>query len=219
MKKFLVPAAGILTACFLSAAFWMAGSNVAATFPVARMAALNNLQPQPADYFLTLNNADAQPDRNKVLCYVDYYQYLLRVFPNLWDAYGMLGYCYHYLGDDARAVAYLKTAIQNYPNYFWNYYNLAAIYIRQSNDEAAIDLLKQALLVPPVTTVRRLYDSHWVYLPFLADDQKKSLAYVTKHLTEGYRTSLFLAQAVSQVYGHQGADDLVKKINPELYAF
>ena len=48
-----------------------------------------------------------------------------------------------------RPKVFLKTAILHYPDYFWNYYNLAAIYINQSRYQEAALVLQKGLKVDP----------------------------------------------------------------------
>jgi len=219
LKAFLSPAANILVTVFLLSVFFIASQNVVQTFAVADIAALNNLQPQPTDYILELSIHQAAPDKNKIHCYVDYYEHLLRVFPNLGDAYGMLGYCYHYLNDDPKAIGFLKMAIEHDPDYFWNYYNLAAIYLNESRYQEAFGSLQKALNVPPMASLKSMFTSPMVYLPLLGPDEKKVLPYTVKHLKESYQSSFVLLQILNQTGNNKGSIEVMKKIKPELYAF
>jgi tetratricopeptide (TPR) repeat protein len=216
---FLSPVVNVPVALFLLSAFFIAGQNVVQTFAVADMAALNNLRPQPADYFWELNTHREAPDKNKIRCYADYYEHMLEVFPNLWDAYGMLGYCYHYLNDDPRAIRFLKIAVKNHPDYFWNYYNLAAIYINGSRYQEASGLLKKALSLPAVSSLKSMFASRFVYLPLLEPDEKKALEDTANHLYEAYRSSFVLVQIFDQAADSKEALEVMKKIKLELYAF
>ena len=219
LKLLLFPAANILMGGFLLSVFFIAGQNVFQTFRVANIAALNYLQPQPTDYFLELYARQESPDKNKIHCYVDYYEHLLQVFPNLWDAYGILGYCFHYLNDDPQAIKFLKIAIQNYPDFFWNYYNLAAIYINESRYQEASDLLRKALGVPPMTNLKKMFTSPMVYLPLLVIDEEKSIVYTVGHIKQTYRSVFALAKILNQMGDSQEAREVMKKIKLELYAF
>lgn len=219
LKTFLFPAANVLIGIFLLSAFFIAGQNVVQTFSVANITSLGNLQPQPTDYFLELNAHQSTPDKNEIHCYADYYEHMLEVFPNLWDAYGILGYCYHYLNDDPKAIKFLKIAIQNYPDYFWNYYNLAAVYVNESRYQEASDVLQKALNVPPMASLKTMFTSRMVYLPLLDADEKKSLAYTARHLKEMYRSCFVLAQILNQTGNSEEFQEVLRKFKPELYAF
>jgi|GEM_PF-3496722 tetratricopeptide (TPR) repeat protein len=212
-------ACNILVALFLISLFFIAGQNVIQTFRVADMAALNNLAPKPIGYFWELNTRRAALDRNKIHIYADYYEHLIQVFPGLWDAYSMLGYCYHYLGDDPKAVKYLTIAIKGYPDYFWDHYNLAAIYINESRYQEALNELHTALNLPAITSLKRTFSSQFVYLPLLEPGDKEALAYSAKHLDEVYKSSFVIAQIINQAQNNKETYDMMKKIKPELYAF
>jgi tetratricopeptide (TPR) repeat protein len=215
----LFKACNILVALFLSGLFVAAGQNVAQTFPVAGMAALNNLVPQPAGYIWELNTRQAVFDKNKIRLYADYYEHLIRVFPGLWDAYSMLGYCYHYLGDDPRAIRYLTIAVKGGPDNFWDHYDLAAIYIDESRDQEALGELHTALSLPPVTTLKRIFSSQFVYLLLLEPGDKGAFTYLAKHLNDVYKSSFLIAQIIDQAPNSKEAFEMMKKIKPELYAF
>jgi tetratricopeptide (TPR) repeat protein len=212
-------AANILVGILLLTGFFIAGQNVYRTFRVADIAALNNMQPQPTDYFLELGIHESSPDKNKIQCYVDYYEHMLKIFPNLWDAYGILGYCYHYLNNDAKAIQYLQIAVHHNPNLFWNYYNLAAIYINESRYQEGSDILFKGLKVPPVASFRRIFSSPYVYLPLLELNEDKSIRYTSGHLKRMYHSVLTLEQVIDQMGNNPGADAMMKKIQLELYAF
>ncbi len=219
VKPLLFPLANILVALFLSSAFYIAGENVVQTFAVADMAALNNLAPQPADYIWELNTRRAALDRNKIRVYADYYEHLLEVFPGLWDAYSMLGYCYHYLNDDPKAIRFFTAAIKGYPGNFWDHYNLAAIYINESRYQEALVELRGALGLPLISSVKRMFTSQFVYLPLLEPGEKESLAYSVKHLNEMYKSGFVIAQILNQAANNKEAQEMMKRIKPQLYAF
>ena len=213
------PIANILISFLLLTAFFEAGTNIVQTFPVANMAALNNLAPQPMDYFWQLNMNGAAVDKNKIRYYADYYEHLLQVFPGLRDVYGLLGYSYHYLNNDPKAIDYLNKAIAYDPDYFWNYYNLGVIYINESRYKQAADVLQKGMKIEPMVSFKRLFTSQMVYLPLLKVDDKKTVIVLAQHLKETYQSSLVIIKLLTNsLYANQ-MPDLMKRINPELYAF
>jgi len=219
LRSIIFPTVNILIALALASVFFIAGQNIVQTFAVADMAALNNLQPQPADYLWKVNIEHAALDRNKVRIYADYYEHLLKVFPNLGDAYGILGYCYHYLNDDTQAISSLKTAINEYPDYFWNYYDLAAIYINEARYQEASLLFQKALSLSPMTSIKRMFTSQFVYLPLLGTDIKGALQFSAKHLNDTYRSCFVLEQILLRSQRSQNTQEVFRNIKPELYAF
>jgi len=219
VKTFLWPAAHIFVGLLLVSVFFIAGKNVTQTFPVASMAALNNLEPQPMDYLWELNTHKVPLDQNKIGSYVDFYEHVLTVFPNLWDVYGILGYCYHYLGDDAKAIKYLQAAIQYDPDYFWNDYNLAVIYIKESRYQEADILLQKALNVSAQDTFKKMMASSWSYHLLFKTEDKKFYVDLAGHLKEAYRTSYILDKILTQEAYEKEMPAIMKKIDPELHAF
>jgi len=218
-KSLFFPVINILIGAVLLTGFFMAGQNITQTFTVADMAALNNLRPEPINYFWELNFNHASLDKNKIRYYADYYEHLLEHFPSLWDAYGLLGYCYENLDENAKAIKFLKIAIRLEPDYFWNYYNLALIDINESRYQEAIDLLQKALNVSPMGSFKRIITSGWVYLPLLGSNEKEIVTRSAEHLKEVYQSSYLLEQVLRHCEKNQIARDMIKKLHPEPYAF
>jgi tetratricopeptide (TPR) repeat protein len=219
LKAFLSPAINIFVGIILLRVFFIAGQNIAGTFAVADMTALSNLRPYPLDYFWELNIHQAPLDRNKVRLYADYYEHLLQVFPGLRETYGLLGYCYHYLNDDPKAIKYLKIAIRSYPDYFWNYYDLAVIYIDQSRYQEAAGLLQKALEVNPAASLRRMVSSPWVYWPLLGTNNKEIFVSSAQHLKAVYQTSFILEQIFKHIEDKKKVQEVISQLHPEVYAF
>jgi len=219
LRNFLFPAANLLLSFFLLRAFFIAGQNVVQTFPIAHMSALNYLKPHLMDYFWELNIHNAPMNKSRVRYYADYYEHLLQVFPCLWDTYGILGYCYHFLGDDAKAIDYLKKAILYDPLYTWNYYNLAAIYISQTRYQDALHLIQRLQQLDPQKSLQRAFESQFVYAPLLDAGGKDSVYEAAKHLKSSYILSLDLVQLLNQIPYNRQAEGIIKKTDLNLYAF
>jgi len=212
-------AVNILIAFLLLAVFFIAGQNTIETFKVARMSAMSNLVPQDMDYLWELNIHQAPLDRGKIHLVVDYYEQLLKVFPSLWEIDGILGYCYHELNDDPKAIQYLKIAVQNYPNYFWNYYNLAVIYIHESRYEEAADLLQKALTLDPAKSIKNMVSSTYGYWPLLEGHQQEISKASTNHLKDFYHLSGILEILLDRTIGNPQGQEKIKELHLELYAF
>lgn len=237
LKVSLFPAANIFIGIFLLGAFFTAGRNIVQTFRVADMTALAYLRPNPINYFWELNIHHAPLDTNKVRYYADYYEHLLQVFPGLRDAYGLLGYCYHYLNDDPKAIKFLKMGVGFDPDYFFNYYNLAVIYIKGSRYPEASDVLQKALKVDPMTSLKKMLASTWVYLPLLGPNERETFVISAQHTKEAYQLGFFLKQILGQMEEIRSFEknknplpakektyyatlqDMIRKLHLELYAF
>jgi len=215
----LFPAANILLALFLLTAFFAAARNVIQTFFVAHMSALSNLAPQPRDYLWQLNNRQVAVDKKKIRYYADYYENLLQVFPSLKEINGLLGYCYHYMGDDQKAVEYLNKGISYDPQFSWNYYDLAMIYVQESRYQEALLLLQKLHTTSPKDTITRIYTSRMVYLPLVEAGGKDGLLITVDHIKQSYQDSRILIQLLDQTGRNDQIKTLLKQIKLELYAF
>jgi len=110
----------------------------------ARVAALNRLMPSldPMVVFITRGRPLKRESLND---YLMYYQAFNEIGPGRADVYGMMGFCYYYLGYDDKAIAsYEQAAIFN-PHFFWFYYNLATIYFKQGKYQKAIEYSQLAI--------------------------------------------------------------------------
>lgn len=201
-------------------AFYTASLIVFHTLAFAKISALNYLQPQPFDYFWNLNMEHAPLDKKQMRYYADYYEDLLKTFPSLREANGILGYCYHYLGDDAKAEVYFKKAIQFEPEYTWNYYNLASIYILQSRYQEAIVLLQKLQVLDPQKSLKMIFASQYVYSPLLGVvSQDETIGRTAKHLKLSYKVSYDLIQLLNQIPTSPEMEGVIRKMKMELYAF
>ncbi len=219
LKLFLFPTVNIILAFFLLSAFFIAGRSVLQTIPFAYISASNYLSPRPMDYFWEVNINQAPIDRDQIRYYRDYYEYLLQVFPSLRDAYGILGYCYYYLGDDARAIDYLEKAIASNPIYPWNYYNLAAMDINKSRYQEAAALLQKLQLLDPQKSLERMFASQFVYAPLLQAGGKDSIGATARHLKILYKASFDLLRILNQMAYRKDLEGLIKKVKLVPYAF
>ena len=219
LKTFLFPAANIILSLFLFGVFFTAGQSIVRTFYPANISSLANLSPNPINYFWDLNIYNAPLNKSRVRYYADYFEHLLKVFPSVRDAYGVLGYCYHFLGDDTKAIDYLKKAIEYNPLYIWNYYNLAAIYMHQYRYQETAILLEKIQFLYPQASLQRMLESPYVYDRLIAPGGKGAIDAVSRHMSLCYRVSLDLVQLLVQAPNNIGIQKALKKVNLELYAF
>ncbi|MDE2027721.1 MAG: hypothetical protein KGK03_07610 [Candidatus Omnitrophica bacterium] len=219
LKTFLFPLLNILLGILMLCVFFTYGRNVVRTFKLARMSAVGRLMPSSMDYFWKLNIGHAPIDKPKIRYYADFYENMLKAYPALTDAYGILGCCYHYLGDDAKASDYLDKAIFYDPLYSWNYYNLAVLDIRRSRYQEAADLLQRMLHLDPTKSLERLYASQYVYDALLKAGGKGMVPATVEHLKTSYMAAMELVRLINQSASDKQALAVIKKMDLELYAF
>lgn len=139
-------------------------------FKRARMKALNRIRPASFDYLLDVVEKGHLVDKEKLGEFRFYYKKVTHYLPNIAEAYGMLGFCYYYLGDDKKAISAYKKAISLEPNFLAFHYNLGVIYFRKKDYESAVESLKKAV----ETNLKKYLDfvsSSRIYFTFLGDAQ------------------------------------------------
>ena len=221
VRKVLGLLANGFVTIFLLYSFFITAKFVVQDFTYANMSALNYLKPHPIGYLWDLTFLADNPvvDKNKIRCYLDYYEELLKLFPCLWEDYGVLGYCYFYLGEQDKAIEFLKRGITLSPHCFVNYYNLAMIYIQQSHYHQAADLLHRGLNEPAVKTLTFLTNSQMVYLPLVEAHLKSESGLLAQHIYQIYQSAFFMEEKLNQIDGNDVLKQLVNKIASRLYAF
>jgi len=215
LKNFLFLAVNIVIGLSLIAAFTLSARHIMRTVHMARFVGLGPLKPEPMDYFFQIDLHHAALDKNKVRYYADYYENLLQVFPTMIDAYGILGYCYHYLGDDLKAKEFFKKAVEGGSNYFWFTYDLAVLYIIDRDYHAGMELLRKALQIDPQVSLKSLTSQTINPLlpqPFPVND-------IAAHLGQGYKQSSILYNLLNLSQSQSRAADIIKKLELDIYVF
>ena len=87
---------------------------------------------------------DVPLDEAALKSYVRYYERVVQYMPHLDDAHGMLGFCYFYLGQPAKALKeYEKAGVLN-PHFFFFQYNLGAIHFLNEDYATAAKYFENA---------------------------------------------------------------------------
>lgn len=107
----------------------------------------------PVGYLYLLGEGAQEPDVQKVMDQVEFYERLVKYSPNAPDAAGMLGISYYYLGETSKAVKFLEKAAALNPHYFWFQYDLGVIFAEQGEMDKAADAFQNALQIKPQLTL------------------------------------------------------------------
>ena len=216
LKTFLFPAANIIVGLLLISCFTFIISHILQSVRMARFVGLETLKPTPTNYLWETNMRGAAIDKNLIRYWADYYENLLQVFPEFADAYGILGYCYHYLGNDLKAESLFKKAIDGKPDYFWYSYDLAILYIKDRHYHESQALLQKAIQLDPQASLKGLVSSAILYrlLP-----PGTSLQDIAMHIGQAYKQSFFLLKVFNPTLTQGKADDIMKQLKLELYVF
>ena len=107
----------------------------------------------------------------RMLMYTHFYEKVVTFFPERADAFGMLGFCYYYLGRiDQAKIAYQRAAELN-PDFFWFHYNLGLIAYNSNRYDEAVHFFNKALVVEQDSTLNYIKSSKVIYRSILLDHQ------------------------------------------------
>lgn len=216
LKNLLFQAANALIGLLLIIIFSVGINHILQTIRPARFFSMGALKPQPMDYIWKINIQHAPVDKNLIRYYADYYENFLQVFPQSADAHGMLGFCYHYLGNDQKAKESFKRAILGDPDYFWYYYDLAILNINDHDYPASLELLLHAIQLKPQTYIQVLAASS-ALVPLLPSPPP--LHDLIVHLDQGYKQSFLLLKILDPALPKGRREDILKQMTLELYVF
>jgi tetratricopeptide (TPR) repeat protein len=140
-----------------------------------------------------------------------YYQKAVNLLPNIDAPHYLLGYCEFHSGNPEAAIEQFQKSIDLNPDFFWSYYNLGVIYLRQG------DFLKSAFILNKALTLRKeltlvslhqdpFYAQIWRYL----EDPGKILE---SNLNEGIQDSARLLADCLVKAGHSSeAQQIIKSV-------
>ncbi|MDO8580873.1 MAG: tetratricopeptide repeat protein, partial [Candidatus Omnitrophota bacterium] len=151
---------------------------------------LNVTMPGSFSYLLDVEKLK-KVDLREINRYINFYQKIVDYFPEQADAHSMLGFCYYYRGDGAKALSAYKKAINNHPDYFWFYYNLGVIYFQKSDYVQAVPFLEKAIKTNPDENLRYTLSSNVVYRGVL-DEIPQPDQELKRRLVSGYQQAYFL---------------------------
>lgn len=132
----------------------------------ARIETLNHKRPDFV-YLSDFIKSKNKISKYQLTLYRDYFKKVTEYMPRMADAWGMLGYCYYQLNDVNNARnSYLK-AIEINPSFFWFQYNLGIIYYELEDYQKGSIYFKNATASNFKATLEFIYQSKYIYLPFL----------------------------------------------------
>lgn len=149
---------------------------------------LNFMMPTNYDYLLDLEKKHQPADREKIRGYIEFYLKVIEVLPERADAYGMLGFCYYYLGDFESAVKAYQEALRLKPEEFWFSYNLGAIYYNLKAYSQARVYFNKSTSYDLNQTYSYILNSREIYMPILKKFDKPEVE-VQNRLVEAYQFS------------------------------
>ena len=164
---------------------WLINSDVVKTGTVVRI--LNDLMPSA---YQSLTAYEKPIPAKELESYIQYYAKVSSYFPQMPDAFGLLGYCYFRKGDQENALLSLRQAAALNRHFFWFHYNLGVLFYKTGQYELAVQAIKKSIETKPEMALIFLKTSR-LYQHILLS-QGKSNAEITQSLNDGYQKSFEL---------------------------
>lgn len=161
---------------------------------------LNESIPLFYAYLIQASQNSVTINKKELKTYKHYYKNIIKYYPKMAEAHGLLGFCLYYLGEKEKAVAAYQKAIELNPRFFWYYYNLGSIYFTLGEYIKAMKIWKLALEQKPEYSLIFIRSSHMIYMP-IVKERKKGLEGVVKDLKNDYKKCyqlLLLTQSILQ---------------------
>ena len=174
---------------------------------------INNLIPASYDVLFKIKNQSFSKNEQLLKRYTRYYKDIAEFQPQMADAHSMLGYCYYYQGNDAKALISYEKAYTLKPEVFWFSYNLGLIHLQNKNFKDAVFYFKQALSSDPNQTLLFVKSSRMIYGDILKKSNKDT-AYLISQLNRG-RTNLL--ELIKTLQDNQSPDQLINKFNVQMF--
>lgn len=123
------------------------------------VATLNRVRPD-FHYLVDISNeGKVEVDQKKMRAYLRYFEQVEKLYPGRSDTYAMMGFCYFYLKDQSKALAYYQKAIQLNPDIFLFYFNQGLVEYSAGHEDQARHSLEQSIVFSPQATVNYLFSS------------------------------------------------------------
>ena len=123
--------------------------------------------------------------------YKNYYEKADKIFPDVADIQGTLGFCYYQLNQKEKALTAYKKATQLNPNSFWYQYNLGVIYFKNGLYDKTIELFQKALAANLRENIQMIFASNVNQQIFWPDPHFYHYP-VELNLKEGYHNGYLL---------------------------
>ena len=177
----------IFVSCGLIVFFILQLMRIPAGLAQARLSALNYLRPSSLDYLAEIKFSQQSFDPNRLRELLNYYQKVAEFIPHHSDALGLAGFCSFYLHQEAKAVEFYRRAIAEMPGFFWHYYNLGLIYLKQGEKIRAEEMFVKAANSRPEFVFSVIKSSPKIYIPNVSYMSSQAGRSVQMQWEQGYK--------------------------------
>lgn len=185
------------------------------TYLRAKMTELNLKKPAPEYLIKFVFGVDRQSP-GSLSDYIKFYELISKYFPDTAEAYGMIGYCYFYLGEYQKAEEFFIQANKLMSDHFWFVFNLVMVNLKMNNIEEAKFYLQAVNQWHDDNFEKTLKDisTSMIYQDLLSKVDGASLNYLRNNLVQGYHT-------IDQIkkYDFQRLSQFVKQNDIQLRLF
>ncbi len=180
-----------------------------------RSQGINWLIPESYDYLEEASQSTENIDQKKLKKYLPYYQKIIQYYPEMAEAHGMKGFCLYHLGEEKKAIeAYQKAKALN-PHFFWFYYNLGNIYLKNEQYALAVEMFQKALKTKPQAALIFVRSSRMIYMPIIRE-KFKDFSEVERELSQGYKDCYKLRVLTQAVLEKRISENILKNHETQL---
>ena len=164
--------------------------------------------PESYEFLSNAIEKGTKPDKAGLGGYIAYYKKAAEFYPNIAELQAMLGFCYYYEGKKKEALDHYINAVRLEPNYFWNNYNLAVLYLQNKDPQKAIEYLSKAVSVDieyslKLTLASSVYRNIWSRM-------KDPKSRVINGLRSGYSKAFYMSGLLLKSSGRE--EDAIKAL-------
>ena len=131
---------------------------------------LNQMMPSTFTYLVEVTEKQGTIGQKELIIYRNFYEEMIKNFPDTTEAYPLLGFCYYYEGKEKKAIDSFQRSMHFEPEFFWNYYNLGVIYYNKGQYKEVIDYLKKGTALNPQKSLELIRNSKVIYRSIRTDD-------------------------------------------------
>ena len=173
---------------------------------------LNTTRPDFRQFLNIEKNHTATFSKNRLKAYFEYFHLVTEAIPDNNEGLLMLGYLENATGDIKQALIFWEKAHRLDPSFFFTEYDLALADFGQGQYLQSMDLLKNALAIPPQATFNRMMHSIIYRQLFSSLDDNRDIII---GLQQAYHDAYLLLMASLAMQKRSQGENIVP---PDVYA-
>ncbi len=144
--------------------------EIKASITACKIARVNMFVPDSLHNLINVSEGKDKVDKKEFMDYIAYYKQLQKLDPTRAETYGILAFCYYWLGEYKKSEESLLKAIELNPNFFWYYYNLGVIYFQQGRYKDAVKMFDKSLVSSPALSLMYIRSPQTLHRSILNTD-------------------------------------------------